>query len=649
MRPIPFRLFLLYLAFLVTLTTTLISGVSIFMIRYKGIGERSRKAAEEAVDVLASSAEDILSAVENSIFLLARSSLQMEHGAFGELLDGSVALTPMIRAVYLLDERGMSIAVGTHDPRPSLHEDFVGIDFSNMPLFNALDHDDMFVWSDKFLSILSGDTSIGLGFKTGTAVVIAELSLDALMRTFGSISQTSTRVWVIDRLGELVADSGMSSESGIINVRTIDFMSKAMEQKELDTIVQFNGTQYHPAWAFSEKLGWLFIIGVPAGSDNILIKSTITDLILFSLSFIIVALILIPILSMQIFRDVQDLRNLALNLAENGEIPAQKQNRIREFNSIRLHLHDMHAQIREREDKLKLVNQTLEKMVDDRTRALTDRNNELQATLGNLKQVQEVAMRSEKLAALGRLVAGIAHELNTPIGNTLMAVTSIKDRQEALEQEKAFSDRERFEKFTRHLKTGLQIAELNIQKVAELVNGFKHVANDQTSSVRRTFDLNDTIDDVLLTLSPMLKRSPHSLKTRIAEGIIMDSFPGTIGQILTNLITNALTHAWDEGQKGKILVRAEPVIPGTTNGDTAACDWVRVSVQDNGRGIPESIGQQVFEPFFTTRMGKGGTGLGLNIAHNGARNILGGILDFHLNKDGGVTFFLDMPVRAPEL
>ena len=649
MRPMPFRFFLLYLVFLVTIATVFISGSSIFILRYSAIGSESKIVARETIDVLASNAEDVLSSVENSIFLLANASLRMNRKDFGDILDSAMNLQPMLRAIYVIDKTGRTVAVGTRDDRHALNENFIGIDFSNMPLYNSLVKDNTFVWSDKFLSILSGDTSIGLGYRTKDTVIIAELSLQALLKTLGSISNENTRVWVIDRLGELVADTGMSRESGIINVRTVDFMRMAMEQEELPQVVEFNGIHYHPAWAHSTELGWLFIIGIPAGMDNALIKNTMEDLLLLSFSFIVTALILIPIISMSITSDVRSLKSLARKLAQNTELVDTEPNRIREFNSIRTHLHDMHSQIHEREEKLRLVNQTLEKMVDDRTKALQDRNNELQVTLENLKQVQDLALRSEKLAALGRLVAGIAHELNTPIGNALMAVTSIKDRQETISKDVSNGlTKSSFEGFMQHMKMGLDIAELNIQKVAELVTGFKHVANDQTSSIRRIFELKSTVDDVLLTLTPMLKRSPHQLITDVSLNLVLDSFPGTLGQILTNLITNALLHAWDEGEKGNLVIKTEAV-PRPASGEGEEEDWVRISVEDNGKGIPESYGQRIFDPFFTTKMGQGGTGLGLNVAHNGAKNILGGILDYVSEEGKGTTFFLIIPLIAPKL
>ena len=148
------------------------------------------------------------------------------------------------------------------------------------------------------------------------------------------------------------------------------------------------------------------------------------------------------------------------------------------------------------------------------------------------------------------------------------------------------------------------------------------------------------VREVLLTLHPMLKRSPHILVTGLEDGLVLDSFPGVIGQILTNLITNALAHAWEDGVHGHLSVIAR--------GD-AERGRVCISVVDDGKGIPEPLRKKIFEPFFTTRMGQGGTGLGLNIAHNGARNVLGGTLSVESEPGKGSRFDLDIPLKAPVL
>ncbi len=221
----------------------------------------------------------------------------------------------------------------------------------------------------------------------------------------------------------------------------------------------------------------------------------------------------------------------------------------------------------------------------------------------------------------------------------LMAVSSLEEDHEKFAARIAAGIKKtELEKILSDTREGLVIAQRNLQKAGELINSFKHVASDQTSSIRRRFTLDETLREVLLTIQPMLKRTRHALQTDISPSIELDSFPGVLGQIITNLITNALAHAWDEGDQGTISISAHPYKAG-----------VRINVSDNGKGMDEEVARHIMEPFYTTKMGSGGTGLGLHIAHNAAVHILGGELTFTTAVQIGTTFFLDIPLAAPIL
>jgi signal transduction histidine kinase len=213
--------------------------------------------------------------------------------------------------------------------------------------------------------------------------------------------------------------------------------------------------------------------------------------------------------------------------------------------------------------------------------------------------------------------------------------------------------------FTESVEQSVQAGLRNAERAAELVTSFKHVASDQTSSLRRVFDLSETLRDVLLTLQPMIKKTPHTVKSDIPENIILDSYPGILAQVITNLISNALSHAWHEGETGTIYIYAElgpsdKTMSAAVNDSDASqpvgiADRVKIRVADNGHGIPSNIEQKIFDPFFTTKMGRGGTGRGLHVAHNGVRNVLGGILDFENRPGNGCVFTIDIPLCAPTL
>lgn len=290
------------------------------------------------------------------------------------------------------------------------------------------------------------------------------------------------------------------------------------------------------------------------------------------------------------------------------------------------------------------LNAQLEARIDERTRSLSIANTELEQALQTVQLAQErlVAsqdrlVQSEKLASLGSLVAGVAHELNTPIGNGRMAVSTVKERVDHFRLQLAQGlKRSDLEAFVVQVETGGDIALRNLERASELLSSFKQVAVDQTSDQRRRFRLREVVDEILLTLQPTFKRSAHELVCEVPADIELDSFPGALGQVLTNLIQNAYIHGLEGVAQGRIDIAAAQV--GSD---------VHLSVADNGRGIPEASQRHVFDPFYTTKLGQGGSGLGLPIVRNIVAGALGGQIGFRNLDAGGVVFEVVLPLTAP--
>lgn len=293
---------------------------------------------------------------------------------------------------------------------------------------------------------------------------------------------------------------------------------------------------------------------------------------------------------------------------------------------------------REVESEIRELNTELEQRVLQRTLKLETANKELAEALVSMQRMQGDLMRSEKMAALGSLVAGVAHELNTPIGNSLMAASTLQhlatNFREGLS---AGMTRARLEKFVVSVNEGADLLTRGLHQAAELVRSFKQVAVDQTSANRRKFLLRDTVAEILLTLGPTIRKTSHAVDFAIPEDIVLDSYPGPVGQVVGNLINNALLHAFDGRENGKITITA------TLEG----ADRARLCVIDDGVGIPEANLSRVFDPFFTTRLGRGGSGLGLNIVYNLAQNILGGEIHVDSTLGQGARFSVILPLVAP--
>jgi len=185
-------------------------------------------------------------------------------------------------------------------------------------------------------------------------------------------------------------------------------------------------------------------------------------------------------------------------------------------------------------------------------------------------------------------------------------------------------------------KTGMDILIRGLHRSSELITNFKQVAVDQTSEQRREFLLDKVVNEVVGLMMPMLRKTPYKLVITIEEAISMDSFPGPIEQIITNLINNSILHAFDENQQGNMNLSARK-----------EGRHVRIEFSDDGRGIPEHYLNRIFDPFFTTKLGRGGTGLGLNIVHNIVRNMLGGQIEVASIGGQGTTFVIVLPLVAP--
>lgn len=649
MKNIRFKWFFLLLLLAISVSTLIVSGTAIFLYRQEEIIRQEKEKAGKRIREIGYHAESYLEVVEKSLLLLTQASLNMDLENFGRILDKYIAFQPLIRAIYLIDETGKTIAIGTRDKRAALHEDYLGLDFSYSPLFNAVKGDYQAIWSDKFISTLSGDTSVGAAYRIGKRTTIAELSIKSLLDALGIITGDADRVWVVDRRGELVVDTWNREEGAIRNARTISFIERAMSGEKIERKVVYEDSLYYVTYDVSKNLGWMFLIGVPAGLSNELVSHTLMDILLLTMSFILIALVIFPFWSLKISKDIDFLRHQADHIA-GGRAPDEAQeSTVTEFKDLSEYMRIMYRKIKQREEDLKEVNQVLEFRVEQRTHELKKSNTELQSTLDNLNRMQDVLVQSEKHAALGRLVAGVAHELNTPIGNAVMALSSLKEERNAFETKaKTGLKKSDLDRFTSLVGQGVDIAERNAQRAAELIRSFKHVANDQTSSVRRYFDLANIIGDVLLTLRPTIKRAPHKVEFSVAEGIVLDSYPGVLGQVITNLVTNALCHAWDHDESGTVEIGTD-IITSPHGEQEPDNSWVEIRVQDNGKGIPPEYGRKIFDPFFTSKMGSGGTGLGLNIVLNSATNVLGGRINYTCPDKGGTCFILSIPIVAPQI
>lgn len=265
---------------------------------------------------------------------------------------------------------------------------------------------------------------------------------------------------------------------------------------------------------------------------------------------------------------------------------------------------------------------------------------DLAALTETLKQAQTNLLTSEKMASLGALVAGVAHELNTPIGNSLLTASALSDMVRELERKLATDGglkRSALEAHMQDARKACDIMNSSLTRAADLITSFKQVAVDQASGQRRRFKLDEVVHDTLATYAAQLRRSACNVKVDLPAGVEFDSYPGSLSQVLSNLIGNALLHGFDGRDCGGISIE----------GWQDSADAVTLRFTDDGVGMSPGTLRKIFDPFFTTKLGQGGSGLGMNIVYNIVTGVLRGTIQVESLAGQGTTVTLVLPLQLP--
>jgi len=330
-----------------------------------------------------------------------------------------------------------------------------------------------------------------------------------------------------------------------------------------------------------------------------------------------------------VFDPLKQLRDGLFDLATRGsdeveELPESRRDElgevIRGFNAIQRKVKSNIERIREAEDEAR-------KSAQETTQALAD-----------LRRTQESLLQAERLASLGGLVAGVAHEINTPVGIALTSASVLMEATDRVHEAVAGGNIKKSD-ILRYLETAGESARLimnNAYRAAHLIHSFKQIAVDQVSEARRRFELHDYINEVVSSLQPKLKKTRIRVAIDCPSDIVLDSYPGALAQVITNLTLNCVEHAFDADDEGSIAIRV--ALEG---------DWIEMRVVDDGKGIPADMLDKVFDPFVTTRRGQGGTGLGLNIVFNLIAKQFAGSISVSSVLGHGASFVLRIPRVTP--
>jgi signal transduction histidine kinase len=270
--------------------------------------------------------------------------------------------------------------------------------------------------------------------------------------------------------------------------------------------------------------------------------------------------------------------------------------------------------------------------------SLENQNAALNQALTQLQEAQSELVRQEKLASLGQMVAGVAHEINTPLGICVTATSHLVQELKLTKEELAAGEmtEETLNSFFDVVDQSLRIMTTNTQRAAALVRSFKQVAVDQSSDNIRNFNLCKYVGEILLSLQPKLKGRPVKVQVDCPADLEVNSFPGAVSQILTNMVVNSLVHGFERDQPGNITIRAR----------LEDDDMVAFEYGDDGAGMDADTLAKLFDPFFTTKRGTGGSGLGAHILYNLVTGSLGGSLRVESSPGKGLQYYVRFPRKT---
>ena len=282
---------------------------------------------------------------------------------------------------------------------------------------------------------------------------------------------------------------------------------------------------------------------------------------------------------------------------------------------------------KERADKAALENSLL---------LIKEQNLALETMMQTLQSTQNELVQKEKMASLGNLVAGIAHEINTPIGICVTAISNLHHQYKSLQMKitNNTASNKHLNNFFEDVDETCTIIESNTHRAAKLINSFKEVAVDQSSEASRQINMKAYIDEILLTMMPILKKVPHKVLVICNENLSLKTIPGAISQILTNMINNTIIHGFNDGDKGCITITV-----------TQESDHVAICYQDDGKGLNNEEIKMLFEPFYTTRRGLGGSGLGAHLIYNAVTSSLKGKISVQSKPGKGLRYNISLPLN----
>ncbi len=555
--------------------------------------------------------------------------------ATGSLAEDFVRIASAFRSngthfdhLMILDDQGI-----IQNQFPAGH-DLIGFDYSSKDFYEAIQAGEAFYWSNTYVNSVFDQVSVDLAVPLDDGMLVGTIHLEKLSLLLGDvIGHEGQIVGITDNRGVYVAHPDIHlvqqrMSDPYVNTRTLAFDE-----------VLLNGATYFGTLSQSDQLGWSIVLY----QDKSTVMGEINQFILITVSVILASIAIVTVFGIgitnRILRDVKNTLTLIQEAAIGQYTLVRPENLFDEFTTITDGFGHMVDQVQQREKtilnqskEIEKINAGLELRVQERTAELERINEELAEALNVLTSAQKQLVESEKLASLGNLVAGVAHEINTPIGVALTSITYLTEQTKRLERsyEANAIKRSDIDSYFNVAQEAESIILANINQASELISSFKMISADQAHKDNRSFELLSYTQSIIRSLAPKLKQKNIFINLHCDPELTLYGNPGDYSQIVTNLVINSINHGYAHAS-GLVELRIFKADGG-----------VNLVYRDFGKGIPADNLDRIFEPFFTTTRGSGGSGLGLNIVYNTVLKSFGGSILCKSTIGQGTAFFVTL-------
>lgn len=610
-----------------------IFGLISLTISYNVLRTELLEANEREVDLIVKSSTDYLNQAENILYsLILLFSEEDEADKVDSYLNIKTIITEshkFILGIQIADNNGI---VKSIYPKDNL---IIGSDISGHDYFKHSVNSSGYYWSSSFMSEIRDFPVVSLSSSTDTHIITLFLSLEGISSlSINNQSNVGNYITITDQKGVFISHP----ESPRVRLRqndlTFQYFKNKWEGIKISEELEHEGETYLASIYFLPGINWKIALYLPMTELYSPGKYLGFWLMVISVSFIIIVLLFGSRANKVVNSSFSSLITSTKEIAQgNYNFPAP-QIKYSEFKELLSSFNSMADKIKSREEDLIETHKELELHKNNLEIMVKERTEELNNTIENLQLTQKQLVESEKMASLGELVAGISHEINTPLGIIVTSASYLQD--EILRINHKITNEKLTKKDLRdcaqNLKDSLDLILSNSRRSSELIQSFKQVSADQTSDFRRKFHIKHYLEEIINSLRPHFKNKNIKVDIICDKEVEIDSYPGAFAQIITNLVLNSIMHGFDQTNNGEIKIEL------IENNEKSLLKYI-----DNGKGMDHESSTKLFEPFYTTKRGRGGTGLGMHIVYNIVTQKLKGTIICTSSPGNGVEFDIELP------